>query len=70
MVDDIRTMVVEGTTYFCIRLQGDEVFYAISASDYPEVVTLDVGERVTIEHEVPADGEDARLLDGYSIIIG
>ncbi len=69
VVDEIRTMVIEGTTYFCIRLRGEEVFYAISASAYPETVTLEVGERVTIEHEVVAENEESRLLDGYSIKI-
>ena len=69
VVEEIRTMVVEGTTYFCIRLKGEEVFYSISASRYPEVVTLDPGERVTIEHQLPEEGEEQRLLDGYSILI-
>lgn len=69
VVDEIRTMVVEGTTYFCIRLKGEDVFYSISASDYPEVVTLNTGERVTIEHQMPVEGEEYRLLDGYSITI-
>ena len=68
-VEEIRTMVVEGTTYFCIRLKGEEVFYSISAADYPEVVTLDVGERVVIEHQMSVEGEEHRLLDGYSITI-
>lgn len=68
-VDEIRTMVVDGTTYFCIRLKGESVFYSISASAHPEVVTLNPGERVTIEHEIPAEGEEYRLLDGYSIAI-
>ena len=70
IVGEIRTMVVEGTTYFCIQLKSADVFYAISASKYPEVVTLNVGERVTIQHEMPVEGEAARLLDGYSITIG
>ena len=69
-VEEIRTMVVEGTTYFCIRLEDTEVFYTISALKFPEVVTLNVGEQVTIEYELPAEGESVRLLDGYSIIIG
>ena len=69
-VEEIRTMVVEGTTYFCIRLKGEMVFYSVSASKYPEVVTLNIGERVTIEHEVATEGEGTRLLDGYSISIG
>lgn len=67
VVEEIRTMVVEGTTYFCVRLKGEDVFYAISAAQYPEVVTLNPGERVTISHQSPAEGEEYRLLDGYSI---
>ena len=69
VVAEVRTMVVEGTTYFCIRLQGKEVFYSISASKYPEVITLNTGERVTIEHELPVSEGEYRLLDGYSITI-
>ncbi len=69
VVDEIRTMVVEGTTYFCIRLENELVFYAVSAGEYPEVVTLNPGQRVTIEHEILVEGEEVRLLDGYSIQI-
>lgn len=69
VVEEVRTMVVEGTTYFCIRLRGEEVFYAISAADYPEVVTLNTGERVTIEHQLSGNEGKDRLLDGYSITI-
>lgn len=69
VVEEIRTMVVEGTSYFCIRLKGEDVFYSISAADYPEVVTLNIGERVTIEHQMSSEDEGNRLLDGYSITI-
>lgn len=69
VVEEIRTMVVEGTTYFCIRLRSEDMFYAISAAQYPEVVTLNPGQRVRIEHQVPEDGAKPRLLDGYSIEI-
>ena len=56
-VEEIRTMVVEGTTYFCIRLVDQDVFYAISAASYPEIVTLDPGDRVKIEHQIAQEGE-------------
>lgn len=68
-VEEIRTMVVDGTTYFCIRLRGEKVFYSISAAKYPEVVTLNEGERVSIEYQIPAEGTENRLLDGYSIVL-
>ena len=68
-VEEIRTMVVEGTTYFCIRLVDQDVFYAISAASFPEIVTLDPGDRVKIEHQIAQEGESPSLLDGYSIEI-
>ena len=70
VVEEIRTMVVAGTTYFCVRLKGEAVFYAISAADFPEVIALDPGAKVTIEHQAAVEGEEPRLLDGYSIVIG
>lgn len=67
IVEEIRTMVVEGTTYFCIRLTGENVFYAISAANYPEVIALDPGEYVWIEHQMVDQDNESPLLNGYSI---
>lgn len=69
VVEEIRTLVVEGTTYFCIRLEGGDVYYSVSAAKYPEVITVNPGERVTIEHHVSGSDEEQRLLDAYSIIL-
>ncbi len=70
VVEEVRTMVVEGTTFFCIRLRGEEVFYAVSAAQYPEVIALDPGQRVHIEYELPAEGGQDLLLTGHAITIG
>ena len=68
-VAEIRSAVLEGNTYYFIRLEGEEVFYSISAAQNREVVTLNVGDRVSIDHSVP-DGEGgSAILDGYTLTI-
>ena len=68
-VAEIRTAVLEGNTYCFIRLEGEDVFYSVSAAQNREVVTLNVGDRVTIEHAVAAEGSESSILDGYSLTV-
>ena len=69
VVDDIRSAVMDGSTYYFVRLEGGEVYYAVSASENPVAVLLDVGDRVTIGHAVQAGEEDASILSAYSLAI-
>ena len=66
-VAEIRSAVLEGNTYYFIRLEGEEVFYSVSASQNEVAVILNVGDSVTIEHEVPQEGSESLILDGYTI---
>ena len=68
-VAEIRTAVLEGTSYYFVRLEQGNVFYAINAADNREVITLNVGDMVTIEHEIPSEGAVSSILDGYSLSI-
>ena len=68
-VAEIRTAVLDGNTYYFIRLDGEEIFYSISAAKDREVVTLNVGDRVTVEHAVAAEGSTSSILDGYSLTV-
>ena len=68
-VAEIRTAVLDGNTYYFIRLEGEEIFYSISAAKNREVVTLNVGDRVTVEHAVAAEGSTSSILDGYSLTV-
>ena len=52
-VAEIRTAVMEGNSYYFIRLQGEKVFYSLSAAQNRDVVTLNVGDTVTIEYAQP-----------------
>ena len=66
-VAEIRSAVLEGNTYYFIRLDGEEVFYALSAADNPTAVILNVGDQVTITHA--ASQEEASILDGYTLTV-
>ena len=68
-VAEIRTAVLEGNSYYFLRLEGADVFFSISAVQNRDVVTVNVGDRVTIEHEVPGGGADISILDGYSLTV-
>ena len=66
-VAEIRSAVLEGNTYYFIRLDGEEVFYALSAADNPTAVILNVGDQVAITHA--ASQEEASILDGYTLTV-
>ena len=68
-VAEIRTAVLDGNTYYFIRLEGEEVFYSLSAAQNREVVTLNEGDTVTIDHAVPDEDSASSILDGYTLTI-
>ena len=68
-VVEIRTAVMDGNSYYFIRLENEEIFYSLSAAQNREVVTLNLWDTVTIEHAVPTEGSDYSILDGYSLTI-
>ena len=49
-VAEIRSAVLDGNTYYYVRLDGEEVFYSLSAAKNELAVILNVGDKVTIEH--------------------
>ena len=69
-VAEIRTAVLEGNSVYFLRLDGSHVFYAISAAQSREVVTVNPGDIVTIDHETPVEGETTAILDGFSLTLG
>ena len=62
-IAEIRSAVVEGNTWYYLRLQDGSVYYAISAADDKNTVILSVGDQVTVTF---AEGED-RILSAYSV---
>ena len=68
-VAEIRTAVIEGNSYYFIRLEGKEVFYSISAAQNRDVVILNENDTVSIQFAVPPEGSESSILDGYSLTI-
>ncbi|MGI5963217.1 MAG: CvpA family protein [Lawsonibacter sp.] len=68
-VAEIRSAVLEGNTYYFLRLEGEDIFYALSAVQNRDAVTLNVGDQVTIDHALPAEGDIPSILDGYTLTI-
>lgn len=49
-IEDLRSAVIDGNTYYFIRLKSEERYYQISAAVSPESVLLNVGDRITITY--------------------
>lgn len=66
VLSDIRTAVIGGDSRYYLRLQGESVYYVISAADAPQVVTLNTGDRVTITYR-PQEG--ASILEATAVTL-
>ncbi len=69
VIAEIRTAVMDGNSYYFLRLQGEDVFYSVSAKDNRVAVILEVGDRVAIEHAPAVEGQNASILDGYTVTL-
>lgn len=69
VIAEIRTAVMDGNSYYFIRLEGEEVFYSILSTDNEIAVILNAGDRVTIEHAPSVEGAAASILDGYTVTL-
>lgn len=53
---EIRTAVMDGNSYYFLRLEGAETFYAVSAAKNPLAVILNPGDRVRIAYTAGSEG--------------
>lgn len=67
-IAEIRSAVLSGSTYYFLRLEGETVFYALSAAQDRQAVTLNVGDRITLDHALPGK-EETDILDAYALTI-
>ncbi len=63
-INDIRTAVMGGESYYYIRVNGSASYYVISASSNEEVVIYNVGDNVKVTVE---KGESAACINAKSI---
>ncbi|OUO38781.1 CvpA family protein [Flavonifractor sp. An306] len=69
VIADIRSAVMSGNSYYFIRLDGEDAYYSLSAAQNPIAVILNVGDRVTIQHTAPVEGEENAILDSSSVTL-
>ena len=67
-IAEIRSAVLNGSTYYFLRLEGETVFYALSAAQDRQAVTLNIGDRITLDHALPGE-EETDILDAYALTI-
>ena len=48
-VEDIRTAVIEGNTWYYFKLVGSSFYYAVMAAENEKAVLVDVGDRISLE---------------------
>lgn len=68
-VAEIRSAVLDGTTYYFVRLEGEDAFYSVSAVQNPVAVLLNVGDQVTIDHAPDSGNSTSSILEGYNLTV-
>ena len=63
-IAEIRTAVLDGNSYYFLRLEGQDTFYAVNAAENPLAVILNTGDQVTIAYTA---GEGGGILSGTSV---
>ncbi len=69
VVEEIRSAVLDGNTYYFVRLKGEKVFYSISAVENNAAVILNVGDKVIVEHAPADEAAPSEILTGYTLTI-
>lgn len=57
-VAEIRSSVMDGDTYYFIRLEDDNQYYLINGREYPVATILNIEDKVTITYQVD-DSEES-----------
>ncbi len=64
-IAEIRTAVLEGDSYYFLRLENESVFYSIKAGSNPDVIVLNVGDTISIQSFDETAG--ASILEAHAI---
>ncbi len=56
-VEEIRSVITGGETYFYIKLQDNKAYYKVAVKDAEKIVILNVGDKITFTVDKDAKGE-------------
>ena len=65
VIAEIRSTVIEGNTWYYLRLDKGEEFYAVSAAEQRSAALLNVGDTVTVQYMA---GEES-ILNTYAVTV-
>ena len=57
VIADIRSAVIDGNTWYYIRLVDRDGYFAVCAAQYPEAVILSIGDSVALEYAAADENE-------------
>lgn len=66
-IAEIRSAVIGGSSWYYIRLEGSDTYYAISAAQDRSVVVLNPGDPVTVS--VDAAAAEAAIMDATAVTV-
>ena len=65
VIAEIRSAVIEGNTWYYLRLEQGDVYYAVSSADQRSAALLSVGDTVRVQYMA---GEET-ILDTYTVTL-
>ena len=65
VIAEIRSAVIEGNTWYYLRLEQGDVYYAVSSADQRSAALLSVGDTVKVQYMA---GEET-ILDTYAVTL-
>lgn len=66
-IEEIRTAITGGETYFYIKLENKDAYFKIGVNDAEEIITVNVGDSITFVVDKDADGKIITVKD---VIVG
>ena len=63
-ITDIRTAVIDGNSTYYIKLENSENYYYITASEDVDVVTLNIGDFVSVDYD---ETSKEKIIKAYNV---
>ena len=64
-ISDIRQANISGDTIFYFQLEGSEIYFTVSAKDYPITAILNVGDQITVTYL----SQDSILIEAETLVV-
>ncbi len=64
VIEDIRHAVIGGESYFYLKLEGDETYYSVNASESSISVILNIGDEIALTYE---EYDDTQIYLGFDV---